>query len=193
MVRSRSSVDYCNEVEYTTQIEEMSRLLAESNENLARIKELAENIKDLEIQDITLADLGSSPEASMLRRAVAEAKAAVDTFGPNSAEARLSWKDVDKATEEYQYNEQSGEKPWQSHPSYRYSAAHILAHHNYNAVVDSKVLSDAAWSIDQLDALAHFVNIEKARLVESDALHPNNNFLEHYIAGLMGEYKKNAS
>ena len=50
MVRSRSSVDYCNEVEYTTQIEEMSRLLAESNENLARIKELAENIKDLEIQ-----------------------------------------------------------------------------------------------------------------------------------------------
>ena len=108
----------------------------------------------------------------MLRRAVAEAKAAVDTFGPDSAEARLAWKDVDKATEEYQHNEQAGDKPWQSHPSYRYSAAHLLAHHNYNAVVDSKVLSDAAWSIDQLDALTHFVNVEKARLVESDTLHP---------------------
>lgn len=49
-LRSRSSVDYCNELDYKTQIEEMSRLLAESKENLARIKELAENIKDLESQ-----------------------------------------------------------------------------------------------------------------------------------------------
>lgn len=47
---SRSSVDYCNELDYKTQIEEMSRLLAESKDNLARIKELAENIKDLESQ-----------------------------------------------------------------------------------------------------------------------------------------------
>ena len=49
-LRSRSSVDYCNELDYKTQIEEMSRLLAESKENLARIKELTENIKDLESQ-----------------------------------------------------------------------------------------------------------------------------------------------
>ena len=49
-LRSRSSVDYCNELDYKTQIEEMSRLLAESKDNLARIKELAENIKDLESQ-----------------------------------------------------------------------------------------------------------------------------------------------
>lgn len=49
-LRSRSSVDYCNELDYKTQIEEMSRLLAESKENLACIKELAENIKDLESQ-----------------------------------------------------------------------------------------------------------------------------------------------
>ena len=49
-LRSRSSVDYCNEPDYKTQIEEMSRLLAESKENLARIKELAGNIKDLESQ-----------------------------------------------------------------------------------------------------------------------------------------------
>eukprot|EP00562_Extubocellulus_spinifer_P016666 CAMPEP_0178559372 /NCGR_PEP_ID=MMETSP0697-20121206/10909_1 /TAXON_ID=265572 /ORGANISM="Extubocellulus spinifer, Strain CCMP396" /LENGTH=218 /DNA_ID=CAMNT_0020192539 /DNA_START=19 /DNA_END=675 /DNA_ORIENTATION=- len=176
-LHSRSSVDFCNEIDYSACIDEMAQLLDETKDKLARIKELADNIKTLEREDITLADLGDAPTASMLRKSVAEAKAAVDGYGPDSAQARLAWKDVDKASDEYLHHvkqEDIGDDTkWQTHPSYRYSAANLLAHHNYNAIVDSKILEDGIWSIDQLSALAHFVNVERARLVENaDELHP---------------------
>ena len=177
-LQSRSSVDFCNEIDYSACIEEMAQLLDESRDKLERIKELADTIKTLEREDITLADLGDSPNASMLRKSVAEAKAAVDAYGPDSAQAHVAWKDVDKATDEYLHHVKkedgdSDDGGWQSHPSYRYSAANLLAHHNYNAIVDSKVLEDGIWSVDQLNALAHFVNVERARLAETtDELHP---------------------
>lgn len=178
-LHSRSSVDFCNEIDYSACIDEMAQLLDETKDKLARIKELADSIKTLEREDITLADLGDSPTSAVLRKSVAEAKAAVDAYGPDSAQARLAWKDVDKASDEYLHHvkqEDGGDgddTAMQSHPSYRYSAANLLAHHNYNAIVDSKILEDGAWSIDQLNALAHFVNVERARLAENaDELHP---------------------
>lgn len=76
---SRSSVDFCNEVDYSSCIDEMVELLESTQENLARLKELAEHVKELEVEDHTLGEvMGTSEDAMALRTKVADAKAAVD-------------------------------------------------------------------------------------------------------------------
>lgn len=54
------------------------------------------------------------------------------------------------------------------HPSVRYSAAAIKAHHNFNAVLDTQLLQDAVDAIEKLETLDHFAQVEHKRLDGAD-------------------------
>ena len=155
-----TSTQFCREVDYVQDMEALDELLQATRMNLGMIKDLAEQLKELELQDPSLSDLGSSPDAEALRKAVAEAKAACDVYGPESKEARLTWEEVDAAADHHAKREES-------HSSYRYSAAALKAHHDYNAVVDAQLLADAMEAVDKIEALALFVEVEKKRLKEN--------------------------
>mmetsp|Transcript_46540 Transcript_46540/g.68786 ORF Transcript_46540/g.68786 Transcript_46540/m.68786 type:complete len:211 (-) Transcript_46540:128-760(-) len=143
--------------DYVTQVHAMSRLLEGTKEKMHQIKNLATKLKELELADTSLSDIGSGPQADALRHTVAEAKAACDAFGPNSKEARLAWVDLQLAAENHKLL---------SHPTYRYSAAAIKAHHYYNAVVDGQLLTEAIDAVDSIQTLSRFVEVEKNRLDE---------------------------
>lgn len=145
-------------VDYVNHIESLSQLMSETKEKLNKMKRLASELKQLEITDPSLSDLGSGKEAENLRKALAEAKAACDAYGPNSPEAKVAWMDLELAAE---YHESS-----EIHPSYRYSAAALKAHHYYNAAVDPQLLSDTVDALETIEVLSHFVEVEKNRLEE---------------------------
>jgi hypothetical protein len=145
-------------VDYVNHIESLSHLLSDTKEKLAKMKLLASELKELESVDPSLSDLGSGKEAENLRKALAEAKAACDAYGPNSPEAKVAWMDLELAAEHHE----GGDR----HPSYRYSAAALKAHHYYNAAVDPGLLSDTVKAIETIEVLSHFVEVEKNRLEE---------------------------
>jgi hypothetical protein len=145
-------------VDYVNHIESLSQLLKETKDKLNKMKRLAAELKQLEITDPSLSDLGSGKEAENLRKALAEAKAACDAYGPNSPQAKVAWMDLELAAEHHESSE--------IHPSYRYSAAALKAHHYYNAAVDPQLLSNAVDALETIEVLSHFVEVEKNRLEE---------------------------
>lgn len=153
-----SSQSQSPKVDYVNHIESLSHLLSDTKEKLAKMKLLAAELKELESVDPSLSDLGSGREAENLRKALAEAKAACDAYGPNSPEAKVAWMDLELAAEHHE----GGDR----HPSYRYSAAALKAHHYYNAAVDPGLLSDAVEALETIEVLSHFVEVEKNRLEE---------------------------
>ena len=146
-------------VDYVNHIESLSHLLQETKENLSRMKRLASELKQLELTDPSLSDLGSGAEADALRKALAEAKAACDTFGPSSPETRAAWVELELTAA---YHEPYTE----SHTSHRYSAVALKMHHYYNAAVDAQLLTDSINALDTIESLSHFVEVEKNRLEE---------------------------
>ena len=133
-------------VVYKNTVHKMGAVLKETKANLKELEALAKKLKSLEVMDPEVAQNSDA----VLKALVAEAKAAVDTYGPDSPEAEAAWKDVD--TEKI------------SHPSYRYSESTVNHHHSYNIVVDTALLEDCIRSVETLLALDHFVDIEQKRL-----------------------------
>ena len=110
--------------DYRNQIRAFAALMTETKYKLKEMRQLADQLKELELTDPSLTSLGSNPEAEGIRRALSEAKAAQDVYGAHSPEADEAWYALEGC-----FNEE--ECPLESNGQYRYSAAALRAHHTY--------------------------------------------------------------
>ena len=146
-------------VVYKRTVDSIADVLEAAKENLVNLEVLAKKLEDLELRDPHVAEFESTYKSNdALKASVAEAKAAIDAFGPASPQAEMAWADVDAVVAN------DSEIAAISHPSYRYSAAALRSHHSYNAIVDAEMLKDSIQAVETILALDHFVQIEKARL-----------------------------
>jgi hypothetical protein len=145
--------------EYKVQMVALNRLLSETKEKLSQIKTLASNLKQLDVVDPTW--LSKLPDtAGGLKTVLQEAKAASEVFGPESSEAELAWNEVDFCTDVM------GGVECHVDSTFRYSAAALEAHHDYDdAVVDATFFKEAEEAVEMLENLQRFVRIETNRLI----------------------------
>ena len=149
--------------DYRNQIRAFAALMTETKEKFKEMSRLAEQLKELELTDPSLTSLGSNPEAVGIRRALSEAKAAQDVYGPHSPEADAAWDALEGC-----FNEE--ECPVESNGRYRYSAAALRAHHNYDAVVDAKLLHEAIAAFESIESLGKFIKLEKKRIDKAECI-----------------------
>jgi len=145
-----------HQMEYTTKMRSMNRLLEETEENLIQIKTLAANLKQLDIED---PDLSKLPEtATGLKTVLQEAKAASEVYGPESSESVAAWNEVDFCTDVMDGVGCNVDT------MYHYSADALKAHHVYDAVIDATFFQEAEDAIEMLENLRRFVRVETNRL-----------------------------
>jgi len=151
--------------DYYDHIRSLSYLLKEINPKLAQMKQLVTQIKFMELKDPSLARLPDGSTGA-LKTALADAKAAVDVYGPSSAEAKKAWDKLDScfAMNEDGVLEVTEECDIEPNATYRYSARALKAHHLYNAVIDTTLLEESLQALDMIDGLDKFVSVEKRRL-----------------------------
>mmetsp|Transcript_40762 Transcript_40762/g.85628 ORF Transcript_40762/g.85628 Transcript_40762/m.85628 type:complete len:263 (+) Transcript_40762:115-903(+) len=156
--------------DYYDHIRSLSYLIAETNSNLSRMKELVTQIKDMELKDPSLARIPDDDGSNRaLKVALAEAKAATEVHGASSAEAREAWDKLDGcfAANEDGVMELAEECDTEAPPmasTYRYSAAALKAHHLYDAAIDTALLDESLEALGMIDGLGKFVSLEKRRL-----------------------------
>lgn len=144
-------------IDYVIQINFLSCLLDETKEKLTQMRELVSQLRSLELSDPSLSKLG--PDSEGLKKALQEAKAAMEVHGPGSPEAEKAWEVLEGCVDE------EGECSIDAVASTnRYSAAALKAHHYYDAVVDPELLTESLDAFDSIEALGNFVQVEKNRL-----------------------------
>jgi hypothetical protein len=145
-----------HEIDYKLHVRALSSLLQETKEKINEIKVLASNVQQMELNDPHIAKLPD--DATGLKNALQEAKAAAEVHGPNSREAIDAWEAAQACMDRVNGEECSVET------THRYSAAAIKAHHYYDAVVDREFLQEAIDAVDTISALRRFVSVENSRL-----------------------------
>ena len=140
-------------MDYYNQVHFLAALLNDTKEKLVQMKVLTASIKDLELADPSLAKLEGDDD--QVKKALAEAKAAMEVHGPGSQEAMEAWEALEKC---------ASDQECQVDSNYRYSAAALKAHHYYNAVMDTTLLTEAIDAFDTITGLEKYVNVEKSRL-----------------------------
>uniref|UniRef100_A0A7S4MSE7 Uncharacterized protein n=2 Tax=Odontella aurita TaxID=265563 RepID=A0A7S4MSE7_9STRA len=139
------SASESRKIDYLVEINGLSVLLEETSLARSRMRDLVSRLRDLELSDPSLSKLGAESEG--LRRALQEAKAAIEVHGPGSADADAAWKNLEGCAEEHGGGECNADD---SPGNDGYGAAALKAHHCYDAVVDPELLSE---SIDALDSV----------------------------------------
>jgi len=147
-----------HETEYITLVENLSTLMESTSEKILQMKVLATQLKNLELDDPKVTRLGQMSDS--MAGALAEAKAASDTYGSNSEEAVGAWADLEKVAK--------GEELSASHPTYRYNAKALSPHHYFKAVVDPQSLEDAIEGFGRIQHLSRLVAIEKSRIATTE-------------------------
>jgi hypothetical protein len=156
--------------DYYDRIHFLNHLLKESQSNLGQVKELVAQIKELELEDPSLARLADDGMGTALKAALAEAKAASEVHGPSSIQAIEAWDKLDSCFgDENGVLKVSEECDIVSTSTYRYSAAALKAHHNYDAAIDTTLLQESLDAVGVLEALGRFVSLEKRRLDARDS------------------------
>jgi hypothetical protein len=145
-----SKLDYYNQIHF------LASLLEDTNERLNQMKYLLESIQSLELQDPSLSKLEGNED---LKKALAEAKAAVEVHGAGSEQAMEAWRQLEECSVD---DTKCGTDSF-----YRYSAAALKAHHYYNAVMDTSLLQEAIGAFDTINGLRNYVQVEKNRLDKS--------------------------
>jgi len=153
------SASESRKIDYLVEINGLSVLLEETSLARSRMRDLVSRLRDLELSDPSLSKLGAESEG--LRRALQEAKAAIEVHGPGSADADAAWKNLEGCAEEHGGGECNADDYLGND---RYSAAALKAHHYYDAVVDPELLSESLDALDSVEALSKFVKVEKNRL-----------------------------
>lgn len=146
------------QLDYASQVRGLAMLLQETRQKMAQIKDMAANLRNMELHDPSLAKLPN--EAEPLKSVLAEAKAAMEAHGPNSLEALKAWSRVEDCVDEQ-------ECLVEPTSSYRYSAAALKAHHYYDAAVDAEFLQEAVDAMETIDSLRRFIQVEHKRLSPS--------------------------
>jgi len=141
--------------DYMHRVAELSSMLNACTSQMAEVKDAMIELKNLQLSDPSLPSLSCTltSKRAYFKNALAEVKAAVDCFGPNSREAKMAWdylNDVDLQQTEVDAG----------HPSYRYNSKAVHSHHKYDAVVDTEMLSEAIQALETIESVAHFVNKE---------------------------------
>lgn len=177
------------EQDYYDHISYLSYLLEATNWELVQIKQLIKRIKQLEIEDPNLVRLPDDDDTngdatgfnSALKKALTDAKAAVEVYGATSVEAKRAWNRLDSC---FGMNENGildfkeectliddgddggngGNGTANSTKTYRYSSAALKAHHVYDAAIDLTLLNEALEALGMLKGFTKFVNVEKGRL-----------------------------
>lgn len=147
--------------DYFNQVQSLAFLMKGAKEKLSQMKILSNHLKDLELNDPSLTQLGEDSEK--MRTALAEAKAAVDIHGPHSPEAESAWAVLDDCIDSDECEVDS---------RYRYSAAALKAHHSYNAVVDAESIQEAIAAFEKIENFARFIELEKNRLDSKNGSSP---------------------
>lgn len=80
-------------VEYSQKLDELSALLEEQAPRIARAKNIAEEMKAIKLQRQTGQ---AAPDSPVLRKALADARAATEQYGPDSPEARVAWTELEE-------------------------------------------------------------------------------------------------
>ena len=151
--------------DYYDHIRSLSYLLKDTSSKMAQMKTLIGQIKELELEDPTLARIPD--ESAALKSALADAKAAVEVHGSASPEAKKAWDKLDLCFGEnsdgvLEFTEECNIDANGS--TYRYSAAALKAHHLYDAAIDSSLLEESTDALGMIEGLAKFVDVEKRRL-----------------------------
>ena len=160
---SNAPVTSAGPQDYYDHIRSLSYLLKETSSKVTQMKQLVEQIKDMEINDPSLARIPDDTAGQQLKVALADAKAASEVYGPSSSEATKAWDTLDNCfgpngfAEECDIDSTNGS-------TYRYSAAALKAHHLYNAAIDTALLEESINALDMIGGLAKFVSLEKQRL-----------------------------
>lgn len=150
---STMSLDEIAKMDYANQVNYLATLLKQSKETLSQIKQLTGSLQQLELDNPNLAKLGEGNES--LKKALSEAKAAMEVHGAGSEEATSAWNVVGECIEQEECDVDS---------NYRYSAASLEAHHYYNAVMDTSLLKEAVDALETIEGLGNYVQVEKSRL-----------------------------
>ena len=149
--------------DYYDHIRSLSYLLEETSSKVTQMKQLVEQIKDMELKDPSLARIPDDTAGQQLKVVLADAKAAAEVYGRSSPEAKKAWDTLDNCfgpnglAEECDIDSTNGS-------TYRYSAAALKAHHLYNAAIDTTLLEESIDAFDMIGGLAKFVSLEKQRL-----------------------------
>jgi hypothetical protein len=147
------SPEEVQKMDYYNQVHFLAALLNDTKEKIVQMKSLTASIKDLELADPSLAKLEGDDED--VKKALAEAKAAMEVHGPGSPEALQAWEALEECATSQECSIES---------NYRYSAAALKAHHYYNAVMDTTLLTEAIDAFDTIMGLEKYVTVEKSRL-----------------------------
>lgn len=122
------------------------------------------------MEEPSLARLADDGMGTALKAALAEAKAASEVHGPSSIQAIEAWDKLDSCFgDENGVLKVSEECDIVSTSTYRYSAAALKAHHNYDAAIDTTLLQESLDAVGVLEALGRFVSLEKRRLDARDS------------------------
>lgn len=176
-LRSSESFGFTsNEVDvhrnYYDRIRSLSSLLEETNSNLGKMKQLVLQVKAIELKHPSLARIpvdNPGGSGAQLKVALADAKAAMEVYGPSSPEAERAWAVIDICFETnedgmLELKEESDVEANSASSSYRYSAAALEAHHAYDAVIDTALLEESVEALGTIEGLAKCVGLEKQRL-----------------------------
>mmetsp|Transcript_24551 Transcript_24551/g.36010 ORF Transcript_24551/g.36010 Transcript_24551/m.36010 type:complete len:210 (+) Transcript_24551:58-687(+) len=79
--------------DYEEKVAALSSILSEQQEKVQSIKTLVSEIKNIKLAP---AGASSAPDSVAMKKALDEAKAAVEEFGADSSEAKLAWETVEE-------------------------------------------------------------------------------------------------
>jgi hypothetical protein len=130
-------------------ISSLSSLLNLLKDRMAEIKEEIIQLKNLEESDPSVFTISSKTES--FKRSLAQVKAAIDSFGPNSPEAKIAWDHLHGVG----VPSQTGKDD-----QHTYNEKALHSHHNYNSVVDTAMLSDAISALEKLESISNFIDLE---------------------------------
>lgn len=135
--------------DYMHRISSLSSLLNLLKDRMIEIKEEIIQLKNLEESDPSVFTVSSKTEA--FKSSLAEVKASIDSFGPNSPEAKIAW--------DYLHGVGVPSLKGQvDHHTYSEKALH--SHHNYNAVVDTDMLRGAVNALETIESITNFIDLE---------------------------------
>ena len=147
--------------DYSHTIQALSRALRGTHEHLKQIEILAARLEEMERRNPHIGEISdTSSNDHALKQAVAETKAAIESHGAASVEAKQAFRAVDKLGR--QEEDKAGSA------SDRYSESAVQSHHSYNKIVDMGLLKQTMEAIEKIMSFEHFVQVEEQRLVGQD-------------------------
>lgn len=140
--------------EYKLLVHNLADVIDKTKNQLEKMKYITSELLLVEMINPRVTEIETPPEK--LKRALAEAKAAGDTFGHDSEECDRAWEQVEAIV--------AGVVEFDDH-HYRYTQGAVIDHpHDYSAIVDFQSLSDLLESIASINHTKRLLKLEDSRV-----------------------------